>query len=194
MSREAILKNIQTNKPKATELPDLSVFTHTIDTDTLLADFIKIATKNNSSVVNLVGTGENLEEFLPAFVQENFGETAKVYNTLDGSAESLSYDDFKIKSIDVFIGQPKLAVAENGCMWMDDSFLPLRIATFASEHTIFVVDHTTLVPTMHQAYAHIQINASGYGVFIAGPSKTADIEQSLVVGAQGAVSNTVILI
>ncbi|MGB5382965.1 MAG: LUD domain-containing protein, partial [Lutimonas sp.] len=31
-------------------------------------------------------------------------------------------------------------------------------------------------------------------VFISGPSKTADIEQSLVIGAQGALSLTVFII
>jgi L-lactate dehydrogenase complex protein LldG len=32
-----------------------------------------------------------------------------------------------------------------------------------------------------------------FGLFLSGPSKTADIEQALVIGAQGAVSTTVVL-
>jgi L-lactate dehydrogenase complex protein LldG len=40
-----------------------------------------------------------------------------------------------------------------------------------------------IVPTMHEAYRQINIAEEGWGAFIAGPSKTADIEQSLVIGA-----------
>ena len=47
---------------------------------------------------------------------------------------------------------------------------------------------------MHEAYRLIEMNDYGYGTFISGPSKTADIAQALVMGAQAARGVTVILI
>lgn len=51
---------------------------------------------------------------------------------------------------------------------------------------------------MHAAYDRIAAleaaAAYGFSTFIAGPSKTADIEQSLVLGAHGPISLTVFLL
>lgn len=192
MSREAILKRVQQNKPAAIALPDLSVFTHNISEEQLIADFIKTSTGNNSTVVSLVNEQVDVNTYVQEFVAKNFGTDITVFNSLDTDRKEHTVD-FTHTPVDLFITSPKVAVAENGCMWVDEKILVQRIAAFASEHTLFLVDHTLIVPTMHQAYQKISINENGYGVFIGGPSKTADIEQSLVVGAQGAVSNTVIL-
>ena len=59
---------------------------------------------------------------------------------------------------------------------------------------MILVDRSKLVNNMHQAYKMVEMNHYGYGVFISGPSKTADIEQALVMGAQAAHGLTVILI
>jgi L-lactate dehydrogenase complex protein LldG len=50
------------------------------------------------------------------------------------------------------------------------------------------------VPNLHQAAKEITLASGEFGVFIAGPSKTADIEQALVVGAHGACSLNVYLL
>ena len=86
----------------------------------------------------------------------------------------------------------RCGVCENGACWLDDDCVPHRALPFSTEHLLLVVERASLVPTMHDAYARFR--TSGFGVFIAGPSKTADIEQSLVIGAQGPRSLTVVLV
>jgi len=69
-----------------------------------------------------------------------------------------------------------------------------RLLPFICQHLILIIEKKNIVATMHQAYQKIDIAREGFGVFIAGPSKTADIEQSLVIGAHGPRSLTVYLV
>ena len=69
-----------------------------------------------------------------------------------------------------------------------------RALPFICQHLVIVLPIKKLVPTMHQAYQSIDVSANGFGTFIAGPSKTADIEQALVIGAHGARSLVVYLL
>ncbi len=65
---------------------------------------------------------------------------------------------------------------------------------FICQHLILVIDDENFVANMHEAYQKIDTNKSGYGTFIAGPSKTADIEQALVIGAHGPRSLKVFIV
>jgi len=87
-----------------------------------------------------------------------------------------------------------LGVAENGAVWLEESKIVNRLLPFICQHLVIVLDANKIVDNMHEAYRQINIDKEGYGVFLAGPSKTADIEQSLVIGAHGARSLKVYLL
>lgn len=112
-----------------------------------------------------------------------------IASTLDLPENPHELEDLGLAILDAQFG-----VAENGAIWLDDSNLGLRALPFITEHLVIVLDRKNLVETMHQGYNRIGDAVSGFGVFIAGPSKTADIEQSLVIGAHGAKSLRVVLV
>ena len=84
-------------------------------------------------------------------------------------------------------------VAESGAVWVEAGSLPERAALWLAEHVALVVPEEALVDHLHAAYARLRFPGPGFGSFVAGPSKTADIEQALVIGAQGPRSLTVVL-
>ena len=86
----------------------------------------------------------------------------------------------------------RVAVAENGAVWVPVEGRR-RAHLFACQHLVLVVSKTDVVDTMHDAMACILLDDIAYGAFISGPSKTADIEQALVMGAHGAMRATIIL-
>ncbi len=103
-------------------------------------------------------------------------------------------DPHELEGLDLAILPGELAVAENGAVWVDGANLPHRALFVIAEHLALVVDAASVVHDMHQAYALLASRPVGYGLFLSGPSKTADIEQALVIGAQGARSCTVFLV
>lgn len=100
----------------------------------------------------------------------------------------------ELNKIEHAIVQGNFGVAENGAIWLEDKDLPQRIIPFITQHLILKLDTNQIVPTMQEAYKQIRLSQTGFGVFISGPSKTADIEQSLVYGAHGAKELTVLLV
>ncbi len=86
------------------------------------------------------------------------------------------------------------AVAENGAIWMKNENNRHRALYFIAQNIIIVIEENELLNNMHEAYERIDFEDAGYGVFISGPSKTADIEQSLVIGAHGPKSGYVIFV
>jgi len=107
---------------------------------------------------------------------------------------SVPQDPHELSELSLAVVEGQFGVAENGAIWLDEEDLEFRVLPFITEHLVIVLDKSKLVGNMHQAYAKIGNTPSGFGLFTAGPSKTADIEQSLVIGAHGAKSLRVVLV
>jgi len=101
-------------------------------------------------------------------------------------------DPHNLATVDLAIVQVEFAIAENGAVWIKNPDNRHRSLYFIAEQLIFVVPRDEIVHTMHEAYERIEFDEAGFGCFISGPSKTADIEQALVIGAHGATSARVI--
>lgn len=98
-----------------------------------------------------------------------------------------------LNGTDVGVVKGVFGVAENACVWIPQTMVEKAVC-FISENLVILLDKKEIVDNMHEAYKRISFNDYGYGSFISGPSKTADIAQVLVMGAQAARSATVILV
>jgi L-lactate dehydrogenase complex protein LldG len=99
-------------------------------------------------------------------------------------------DPHELEVVDFAIVPAEFGVAENGAVWLTDEGLKHRAILFIVQHLAVVLPANELLDNMHQAYARLSLPAPGFGLFLSGPSKTADIEQSLVIGAHGPRSLT----
>ena len=110
--------------------------------------------------------------------QQEGTATLKNLSIVAGAAIREVADEFRVKG--------SFGVAENGAVWIEA--LPegaTRRDLFIHETLIISLDKTQIVNNMHEAYRRLGEKSDGYGLFISGPSKTADIEQALVFGAHG---------
>ena len=100
-----------------------------------------------------------------------------------------------LNGTDVGIIRGKFGVAENACVWIPQT-MKEKAVMFISENLVILLPKSQIVNNMHEAYKRIEFDKEydGYGTFISGPSKTADIAQVLVMGAQAARSATILLL
>ena len=104
-----------------------------------------------------------------------------------------NYSGVQLLNLQMTLCTAEFFVKETGAVWVPASALPEPAALFTCEHLVVVVNPREEVPTMTEALQRVSRDGDPRGYFIAGPSKTADIEQCLVIGAQGARRMTVVL-
>ncbi|KFF03406.1 LutC/YkgG family protein [Flavobacterium reichenbachii] len=184
-SKAAILNKIKQNQPGfASDLPDLGVLgseqfdvleTYKTVLKNIGGDFVEVS--NYDEIITYIKNNYELQKRIITTVPE-LSEIAR----LDWKND----DPHSLQDVELTIIKAHFGVAENSGLWVTDDILGQRAAPFIAQYLAIIVQKNNIIRTMHQAYERIGNQEYGFGTFIAGPSKTADIEQSLVLGAHGA--------
>ena len=189
-SRDKILSAVKNSQPQLKDLPDISLLPvgNNSSTEKFIAALQTIG--GHAKAVN------NFEEIIES-VKHQFAEAKRIvstFNELKPIAETYCNTDtiHQPENIDVAILSAHFGVAENGAVWLTEPLMCDRALPFICQHLVVIINASEIVPDMHAAYQRISSSDYGFAIFIAGPSKTADIEQSLVLGAHGPISMKIV--
>ena len=187
-SREQILAAVKSNQPTLCALPLLDEFFQKHDYS-LIEKFTQVLNSIGGTVTEV----ENTEEVIAQIKAHYNLEGIRVVSPLESMKEIANIHlnehlPHELENVELAILPVHFAVAENGACWVSEELFSDRVLPFITQHLVLLVGKTDILPTLHEAYERIGQQQYGFGTFIAGPSKTADIEQSLVLGAHGARS------
>ncbi|HQZ67193.1 MAG TPA: LUD domain-containing protein [Planctomycetaceae bacterium] len=195
-SRETILKKVRSALPQSSPLPDLAAVTTWQTFRDPTAQFAEILQLVGGLVVRVSNLAE-ADAHLRALPQWSNGKIrcTVVPGVGDNTIDLNTIDDpHDLENVDFAVLKGHYAVAENAAIWVTDDNVRHRVLYFIPQHIAIVVPASQVVNNMHEAYARMTIGQHAFAGFISGPSKTADIEQSLVIGAHGARSLIVYLV
>ncbi|MCF2487248.1 LUD domain-containing protein [Dyadobacter sp. CY347] len=179
------------NKPAETQLPEITRFDSLYENteekfiETLTAVYTEVIVVKDYTALT-----QKADE-LYASVVNRATTIPALANWADFSLNNP--DPHALELIEIAILHAEFGVAENGAIWISDAHLSHRALPFITQNLAFVIPRHALVNNMHDAYERLT-ETTGWGCFISGPSKTADIEQSLVIGAHGARSLVIFLL
>jgi L-lactate dehydrogenase complex protein LldG len=190
-SREKILAATKQNQPPLVALPDYSS----------LKEYIAPNADQFMETLKLIG-GKPIEvksiDEVINYLQANYAGTRMVTTITELESVAQKADATIIpqhlEDVVVAIIKAQFGVAENGAVWLTENEMMVRALPFITTNLAIILPKNNIVNTMHEAYDKIGSMEYGFGTFIAGPSKTADIEQSLVLGAHGPKTMTVFLL
>ena len=193
-NKEDILKRYRANVKEKFDMPDLSDIKAITYPDPLV-QFIKMTESVGGHVIE-VKEGQDINEL----VKEMYPDAKEIASNLPEVTIATRNPDTvgrarDLNGTDVGIIRGQFGVAENACVWIPQTMKEKAIC-FISENLVILLPKSQIVNNMHEAYKRIKFAETydGYGTFISGPSKTADIAQVLVMGAQAARSATVLLL
>lgn len=191
MNKEDLLAKIRANIHTTYDMPSFDDMKGVQYADPL-KQFVEMSKTVGGKVVELE-KGQDINEVIKTcypdakVIASNLPEVTIANRNPDTVAEAND-----LNGTDVGVVRGVFGVAENGCIWIPQT-MKQKAVCFISEYLVIMLDRKQIVNNMHEAYQRVEFNSYGYGCFISGPSKTADIAQALVMGAQAARGVTVVL-
>ena len=193
-NKDDILKKYRANVREKFDMPDLSDIKGVTYPEPLV-QFVKMTEMVGGQAIE-VDPGRDIN----VLIRELFPDAKEIASNLPEITIATRNPDTvgrarDLNGTDVGIIRGKFGVAENACVWIPQTMKEKAIC-FISENLIILLPKSQIVNNMHEAYKRIEFDKEydGYGTFISGPSKTADIAQVLVMGAQAARSATILLL
>lgn len=191
-NKEDILRRFRANVKEKFDMPNLNDI-KSVTYEDVLRQFIDVSESVGAKVVKI----ESYES-INDLIKKCYPEAKTISSNLPEVTIATSNPDYvedaqTLNGTDVGVIKGEFGVAENGCIWIPQT-MKEKAVCFISENLIIILEKDRILNNMHEAYKQIAFNDYGYGTFISGPSKTADIAQVLVMGAQAARSVTVVLV
>jgi L-lactate dehydrogenase complex protein LldG len=193
-NKEDILKRYRANVREKFDMPDLSDIKSITYPDPLV-QYITM-TENVGGHVIEVKEGQDVNQL----IKELYPDAKEIASNLPEITIATRNPDTvgrarDLNGTDVGVIRGQFGVAENACVWIPQT-MKEKAVCFISENLVILLPKSQIVNNMHEAYKRIEFDKTydGYGTFISGPSKTADIAQVLVMGAQAARSATILLL
>lgn len=200
-SREAILSSLRNAVVPSVDAPPAD-FAHQSFEDPL-AHFIEVLESVGGKAIQLPSGASSSELLSHLPVDPATSKVVSLFpDLLPGNVDLAAINDpHDLHDIGLALLGGQLGVAENGAIWLDLTSVKHRVICVLAEHVAILLPASQIVSTMHEAYRQVSelesaaglLQTPRFGLFLSGPSKTADIEQSLVIGAHGARSLTVFL-
>ena len=192
-SREKILSRIKKGVAPAVALPDMAIadkWNSEIDVDAL-----KLVLEAVGGEMHILDSIADVDSKL----KELFPDVKMAYTNVEGvEFGTVDLDEVKsaheLAKLEIAVLEGQFAVEENGSVFVSDSKMGNKMIPTITEYLVLVVSKKDIVKNMHEAYKIIDLKEMDYGVFISGPSKTADIESTLVFGAHGAKNLALLLV
>ena len=193
-NKDDILKKYRENVLVKFDMPDLSDIKGITYPDPLV-QFIKMTESVGGHVIE-VKDGQDINQL----IRDLYPDAKEFASNLPQITIATRNPDTvgrarDLNGTDVGIIRGQFGVAENACVWIPQT-MKEKAVCFISENLVILLPKSQIVNNMHEAYKRIEFDKEydGYGTFISGPSKTADIAQVLVMGAQAARSATILLL
>jgi L-lactate dehydrogenase complex protein LldG len=187
-ARDDILARVRANQPAPTLLPEVPAFA----TGGSLPERFKAGVERmGGRLVEAPARGslEALIRALHPLAKVVCSAVAEVKGDRSPDAER----PHALDDVDVGVVRAVFGVAETGSVWLSGEALGAPALGFLSQHLVVLLDPARILGNMHDAYRERARFEAAYGVFMTGPSATADIEGVLIHGAQGIRSLTVVL-